>query len=266
MIAVISGSGDFPQHIIKSLTGMPIVVIGFNGQTDPNLTPDIKMFDLGNTGQILMFLHQNRVKKIIFGGSIRRPSWSEFKLDSIGLQWLRKLGWRALKGDNDLLSGILELLQKEGFEIIQPKDILKELLTPLGCLTSVQPFQRDWEDINRGIQILNALSSYDVGQAIVVQQGLVLGIEGIEGTRLLIQRGGELKRFGKKPVLIKSAKLEQDHRIDLPTIGPETIIEIVNAGFGGIALGAHTTQILEKEKVKELANEARVFIVGIENS
>ncbi|RZI45272.1 LpxI family protein [Candidatus Finniella inopinata] len=262
-LALIAGSGNLPVEILISCRDRNLVVVGFEGQTTPDLHPEMVLFPLGSIGKVLEYLREQEVTDIIFGGALRRPSWSELQLDKTGTQWLKKLGWKALKGDNDLLSGILDLLKHEGFNILKPSDVLDDLLAASGCLTIVQPNEQDLADIGRGADILKVLSLNDIGQSIVVQQGLVLGVEAIEGTAALIQRCDLLKRQGGGGVLVKIAKINQDQRIDLPTIGRETINQISQAGFAGIAVSAGTTQILDFHTVIKQANDLGVFVVGV---
>ncbi len=262
-IALIAGKGDLPRQIIQAFQEQPLYIVGFRGQTPVDLAPSLKLFPMGHIGAVLEYLHDNHVKKIVLAGALRRPSWSELSLDKTGAQWLKKLGWKALKGDNDILSGILNLLEGEGFEILKPSDILKTLMASGGCRTLLHPTKQDQQDIQRGVAVLQALSSHDVGQAIVVQQGMVLGIEAAEGTASLIKRCGDLKRHGGGGVLVKIAKTHQDQRVDLPTIGLETLYQLKEAGFLGVAVSTRTTQILQQDVVIEKANQLGLFIIGI---
>ena len=166
-------------------------------------------------------------------------------------------------GDDALLKGIKELLAKENIEVLSPQSILKSLLTPAGILTENKPNKRDMEDIARGVFVLNTLSKADIGQAVIVQDGVVLGIEAIEGTKQLITRCKTLKLAKFGGVLVKMAKHGQDMSIDLPTIGDQTIIECVNSGLCGIALSAKTSQIIDYNKTINIANKYGLFIIGI---
>lgn len=141
--------------------------------------------------------------------------------------------------------------------------IVPELLTPQGVLGCVKPGKTDWKDIERGSQVAHLLGKADVGQAVIVQQGLVLAVEGIEGTAALIKRTAPLKRKGKAPVLIKMCKPTQDHRVDLPTIGEQTIQQAHQAGIKGIALQAGKTLIVDVDKTIALADKLNIFMVGI---
>jgi DUF1009 family protein len=130
-------------------------------------------------------------------------------------------------------------------------------------LGAVAPTARDLQDIERGVAVLDALARADVGQAIMVQDGLVLGIEAVEGTDQLIARAGRLRREGRGPVLIKLPKRGQEHRVDLPTIGPGTVAEALNAGCVGIAVAAGETLIVEADQTIEAAQAGGLFVLGL---
>jgi DUF1009 family protein len=255
-IAIIAGEGDLPLKISAQLDLLknPYEVIQITNGVHSNI------------GQIGKFLNQIKLAgatRIVFCGSVQRPSLFKLKLDSVGKKWIKKLGYRAFLGDNALLNGIIKLLQEEGIEIISPQSILGSLLTPSGVLTIRHPSEKDMYDIARGIFVLNALSKADVGQSVIIQEGLVLGIEAIEGTKNLILRTKKLKVTEVGGVLIKTSKIGQSTNIDLPTIGSQTIVECKETNLNGIALGAEVTQIIDFEQTVKIANENNIFIVGI---
>lgn len=261
MKALIAGGGFLPLRIIEKLNelGDDFIVISIAGYGPA----EFPQFKIGQVGHALSFLQARGVTDIIFCGSVKRPSVFALKLDNIGRQWLRKLGLKAFLGDDALLKGIRALLTEEGFNIISPQEILKTLLTPAGILTESRPSEMDLKDIARGIFVLKSLSKADVGQAVIVQEGIVLAVEAAEGTSQLIARSASLKLTSKKGgVLIKTSKINQDQSIDLPTIGPQTISEVINAKLSGIAIGAQVSQIIDFEDTIKLANDAGIFIIG----
>lgn len=268
-LGLLAGSGDLPQKIIQTCLKQDklIHIIAFHNQTPQNFIqnlPETVTHDwvhIGAVGKILKLLKQQGVTDIVFAGTVKRPSWSELKLDWVGLKWLKKIGWKSLQGDNGLLSSVVALLESEGFKIMHISQILDNLLAPEGVLGKVQPTKEDWLDIKRGIEVLTTLGPCDVGQAIIVQEGLVLGIEAIEGTEALITRCDHLRRSGKNGVLIKIAKPQQSRLVDLPTIGEETIKQSCN--LSGIAVQAEATQILNMIDTIEQADQAGIFIVGV---
>ena len=164
------------------------------------------------------------------------------------------------KGDNKLLTTILNMLYNRGFKIRSIPDTAPELLAKLD--DSVLSLSRqNINDIKIGEQILNDLSKHDIGQSIVIQNGLVLGIEAIEGTDNLLKRVKSLKRATKTGgVLVKIPKLNQTDLADLPTIGPDTILNAKNASLDGIAIKADKTIIVDKTETINLAKQHNIFI------
>jgi DUF1009 family protein len=267
MLALLAGSGQLPYQVIAACQAInkPFVIIAFTGQTDPELVVGHPHYwtHLGAVGDIVGQLHGHGVKEIVMVGHIRRPAFSEIRLDGLGVRWLGRMGWQAF-GDDGVLSSITRLLEEEGFSVIGATSLIDGLLCPPGVLGNHHPCERDYQDIARGIEVIKALGTVDVGQAAVIQQGLVLGVEAIEGTAKLLERCGSLRRTGPGGVLVKIAKPGQSHRVDLPTIGTETINQTHQANLVGIAVQTGATQILDRENVIKEANRHGLFIVGVE--
>ena len=260
--AVIAGEGDLPLRIIEKLEELAseFVVVSIAGY-GPSGYPQ---FELEKIGEILEYLKSRGVSEVIFCGAVKRPSVFSLKLDAIGKKWLRRLGFLAFLGDDALLKGVRALLAEEGLNVIKPQDILGTLLTPRGVLTSAKPSEMDLKDIARGRFVLNAMSKADVGQAVVVQEGVVLAIEAAEGTRNLLKRTIPLKLSHERGgVLVKTAKIDQDQAIDFPTIGSQTILEAKEANLAGIAVGAGSSQIIDFEETVKLADEHGIFVLGV---
>jgi len=268
-LGIIAGAGTlFPMVWEEALNQkQQPVVVSFNNQLP--LLSDKKIphlqTALGKIGEILKFLNSHNVKHLIFAGRIQRPSFASLSFDAVGLKWMQKLGIKTFGGDDALLKGITELLEQEGFKIISPKDFLPNLVLKPDVYTEIFPSKKDETDIARGQEVLGALSSADVGQACIVQEGLILGIEAIEGTQKLIERCKDLKHHAKGGVLIKLSKHGQSTLVDLPTIGPDTVEAAYKCALNGIAISANTTQVLEFDRVIKLCNQYKIFLKVIES-
>jgi hypothetical protein len=264
--ALFAGNGDLPLLLEKHFhqNDIPYIIIGFHDLTHQQFpsTKDVHFFCIGEVGKIVTFLKQNKVTHITMAGDLKRPSLKSLKFDWMGSLWLAKIGIKAF-GDDGLLSSITSLLKNEGFDVVSPHSFLKTLCTEKGILTTHKPSEEDLKDIERGQIILDALSVYDVGQAIVVQHGIVLGIEAVEGTKELLKRILSYKRAEDGGVLIKIPKKEQSMLVDLPTVGPETFEQMNQANLHGIAIAYQGTQILHYQKCLELANQYNLFIISL---
>jgi DUF1009 family protein len=167
------------------------------------------------------------------------------------------------------LSGIGSLLEHDGFRMVGIKDVAPDLLMPQGCLTRTSPDENSAADIARGRDVLRALSPFDIGQAAIVIDGHVVGVEDIEGTDGLLARVARLRAEGRiraktgHGVLVKAPKSGQDLRFDLPTIGPRTVEGAAAAKLAGIAIVAGNTIVVEPQSVIEAADAAGLFVTGL---
>jgi len=140
---------------------------------------------------------------------------------------------------------------------------------PEGVLGRVRPSERDRADIALGLDYLRAAGPYDIGQAVVVAGKHMLAIEAAEGTDAMLARVADMRANGRvraaagSGVLVKAPKRGQDKRFDLPSIGPQTVTEVVRAGLGGIAVVAGATIVAEPAALAAAADRANIFVVGL---
>lgn len=266
-LGIIAGSGDLPERIITTVkqTGREFFVIAFTGETNAPSVAQVPhaRLRLGNIGKVIKLLRSEGVKEIVLAGRIGRPNLSELRLDFSGIRLLAHIKKSRVYGDNAIFSTIVSYLETLGFRVIGVEQILEDLLIPTGILGTVSPDNIAENDIKIAANVATTIGNLDIGQAVVVQQGVVLGVEAIEGTDALMKRCGFLQREGKGGVLVKMKKPMQDSRIDLPAIGITTIENAYAAGLRGIAIQAGATLVIDKEKVVEKANSLGLFVVGI---
>jgi DUF1009 family protein len=240
-LGILTGGGNLPRLLAEtaSADGRPIFMVAFQGQADPATVigfPHVWV-RLGEAGKTISELKKARVVDLVMAGAVRRPSLSELGLDWRGTQLFARIGARAL-GDDGLLRAVTRELELEGFRLIGADAVLANSIAAAGAMGIHTPDPQASSDIAHGLRIARALGALDIGQAVVVQQGLVLGVEAIEGTDALLIRSGEQRRDGLGGVLVKIAKPQQERRVDLPTIGVGTVSRAAAAGLRGIAIEA----------------------------
>jgi DUF1009 family protein len=266
-LGILAGGGTLPRRIAETAAaqGRPVFIVAFTGQFDPATVEGFPYISLriGEAGRIIAEMRKAGVVDLVMAGGVRRPSISELGLDWRGVQLFARIGARAL-GDDGLLAAIGHELEREGFRLVGASDILAGGAVVAGTLGSHQPDEQAQADIAHGFHVARALGAVDVGQAVVVQQGLVLGVEAIEGTDALLRRVGPLKRDGLGGVLVKIAKPQQDRRIDLPTIGLATVRQAASSGLRGIAVEAGATIILDQDEAVAAADAAELFLIAID--
>jgi len=262
---VLAGGGALPRRIVESCLRerRPVFVIAFEGAAEAETVADVPhvWVRLGAVGRIIDALKKNDVVEVVLAGHMARPSWSTVRPDWRGMKMLPKV-LAARQGDDSLLSLAIGELESEGFHVIGAHQILPDLLAPEGVIGRHRPDATAEADIARGIEVARALGLADVGQSVVVQQGIVLGVEAVEGTDALIARCGGLKRDGVGGVLVKCRKPQQTVRADLPSIGSATVAAAAAAGLRGLAVEANATLLVDREPLVRAADEAGLFIVG----
>ena len=246
-------------------SGRQHFVVGIQGSVDKRSLGNSphKIVRLGAIGGIISEFKKQKIQDVVMVGSITRPPWQDLRPDFRGLKLLPKL-LNSRQGDGDILKVAISELEEEGFRVVGVDQVLPDLLTPLGKIGALFPNATTRKDISLGISVAKAIGDLDIGQAVVIQQGIVLGVEAAEGTKLLLCRCSQLSKKGEKGVLIKVKKSHQDPRADLPTIGPQTVLQVNEAGLGGVAVEAGSSLIIQREEVIRLADGFGIFLLGID--
>jgi len=265
-LGILAGGGELPARLVAACRdqGREVFVLGLEGHADPASFPDVPQawIRLGEAGRGFEILHQQNCVEVVMAGPVRRPTLREMRPDWRTVRFFSRIGVKAL-GDDGLLKAVISELESEGFRIVGVHSILGDLLAMEGIWGRHHPDEQAQADIARGLAVAQGLGQLDVGQSVVVQQGIVLGVEAIEGTDALIARCGSLKRDGDGGVLVKIAKPGQERRADLPTIGPKTIESCATAGLRGIAVEAGSAIVVNREAVIAAADKAGLFLCGI---
>lgn len=267
-LGIIAGGGDLPARLVEACrrSGRPYFVLALDGHADPALTAgDVPhgRFRLGAAGAMLAALREAGATELVLAGRVRRPSLLGLLPDARMARFVAKVGSKAFRaGDDGLLRAVSEELEAEGFRLVGAHEVMADLLGRAGPVGALRPDAEAEADIRRGVEVARALGALDVGQAVVVQQGLVLGVEAIEGTDALLDRCGALRRDGPGGVLVKLPKPQQDRRLDLPTIGPVTVERAAAAGLRGVAFQAGGVLVVDRDAVAARADALGLFVVG----
>jgi len=268
MLGILAGGGTLPGRVAEAAlaSGRDVFLVGLEGYAEPAvLAPHRHAYArLGAAGQILALLRAERCRELVLVGPVRRPSFLDLRPDAEGVRILGRIGRAAFLGDDGLLAAVVRVLGEEGFTVLGAHEILTEAVGPRGRLGAVAPDAQALADIGRGIAVTRALGTVDVGQGCVVQQGIVLAVEAVEGTDAMLARASGLARPGPGGVLVKLVKPGQDRRADLPTIGVGTIRAAAAAGLRGIAFEAGGTLLADRAACIAAADDAGLFLLGID--
>jgi DUF1009 family protein len=267
-LGIIAGGGPLPARVAAAAAAAnrPVYLVALDGYADTALIAQYPHAParVGAAGHILRLLRDAQCQDIVLVGPVKRPSLLHLRPDAEGARLLARIGRAAFAGDDGFLAAIVKILGEEGFRVVGAHEILTEALGPKGLLTRAHPDAEALADIARAIPVLRALGLVDVGQGCVVQQGIVLAVEAIEGTDAMLARAATLARPGPGGVLVKMVKPGQDRRADLPTIGPRTIDAAHEAGLRGVAFEAGGTLFTDRTACIEQADQAGLFLLGLD--
>jgi DUF1009 family protein len=273
-IGIVAGGGALPVVLARRLDQKQAVfVVRLAGFADAALEAySGTEVNIGEIGGAIRALRTAGCQKLVFAGAVRRPEFGALKLDEVGRRHLPRLGVAAQKGDDALLSCLVEIFKDESFDVLGVQDLCPELLCSAGLIAGERPDQQALTDLAKALRIARLIGAEDIGQGCVVANGLVLAIEAQEGTDGMLQRLSDLPPAVRgtpelrRGVLVKCAKPTQDMRIDLPVIGRHTVENAARGGLLGIGLEAGSCLIVDREAVEELARAHGLFVIGLEHA
>lgn len=262
-IGIIAGGGQFPRLIAQEAhnAGMGVVICGFHGHTDPSTSQYADAFEalpLGQLNRMICFFKEHQVSRVCFAGSINKPKALDFRPDWRAAKLLFSL---KKKGDDSLLRAIMSEMEKDGIHTAAAVDLAPSLRAPEGVLSQREPDDEEWKDIRYGWPIARSMGAYDIGQCIIVRQGMVMAVECLEGTDAAIKRGAALG--GNGCIAIKMVKPGQDERVDLPSVGLSTIQNLVENHYAVLAIEAGKTLFFDRKAALSLANEHGLAVVSL---
>lgn len=262
-LALIAGGGDLPQLVVDGARhqGLRVVGLGFIGETDPRLAERVDAWEwlhLGQLGKLIAFCKSQGVRQVVMAGKVHK-----IKAVNLRPDWrATKLLWKIKDTHDDkILRAVAAELENEGMVVVSALNFLPHLRTPEGVLTRRKPSAEEQADLDVGWPLAKTLGSMDIGQCLVLRKKTVVAAEAVEGTDATILRAGELA--GPGCVVIKIFKPIQDMRLDLPTIGPQTIQAMIQAQASCLGVEAGNSLFLDLPGSVAMAEKADISIVGL---
>ena len=261
MIGLIFGETSFPKFILKKIKKKKInyLIIDLTRKNIFKKNKNSHCVSIGQFGKIVQILKDNNCKKVLFAGKVKKPNFTKLRLDLKGIYYIPRIIKKSKLGDAAILKEIIKILQIEKIKTINSLIFTPELSLKRGNYSKILPNRNDKIDIKKAIKKLNSLSGFSHSQAVVARDKKIIGIEAEGGTEKLIKKCKN-KKFKNMGVLVKFPKKKQDLRIDLPTIGLETLKQCKLSGLKGIVLKSKKNVFLEKSKCINFANKNNMFI------
>lgn len=273
-LAIIAGSGLLPSYVATAArqAGENPFIIALKDEADRSWEGfDHAVIGVGDFAALSRIFEGNGIDRVVMSGGVRRrPEWREVRPTLRTLVKLPSTIRTLLAGGDDtVLRMVITLIEENGRRVVGAHEIAPDLLASVGPLGAVRPSLDDAKDIARAAEAADALGRLDVGQGSVSVGGRIVALEGVEGTDSMLERVTELRSAGRisqrrRGVLVKLCKPQQDIRADLPSIGISTIENLQRAGLAGVAVEAGRSLILERDAVIKAADEAGIFVCGLD--
>jgi DUF1009 family protein len=259
---LIAGNGKFPFLILEAARSRKIdmVVAAIKEEAFPEIAQAAKTvhwLGLGQLGKLIKIFHQEGITRAIMAGQVKHKQiFSSIVPD---LKLLKLLTSLTSRNTDSLIGAVARVLDEEGIQLLDSTLFLKPLLPEPGVLTRRPPSEEEKKDILYGRQIAQEIARLDLGQTIVVREQACIAVEAMEGTDAVIRRAAELA--GQRPItVVKVSKPNQDMRFDVPVIGLPTIQLMAEVNATAMAIDAHKTLVMDREKMIELADQCQISI------
>jgi len=265
-LGIIAGNRSLPLLFAKQARGLGVerlVAVAFEGETDPELAKlvdDIIWLKVGQLSKMVSAFTDRGVKQCVMVGQIAPKNLFDLRPDLRAMAMLLKL---KEKNARTIFGAIADELEKDGVELVEATPWLKPLMPGNGFHLGPKLSDEQRSDARFGYGIAKELSRLDIGQTVVVKNGCVLAVEGLEGTDQCLARGGELAGKDGGAVAVKVAREKHDMRFDIPCLGAKTVDICASSGVSVLALEAEKTLLLEEDEVKQLASKHSIALTTV---
>jgi DUF1009 family protein len=266
VMGIIAGNRSLPLLFAREARAAGIqrlVAIAFDGETDPALgalVDDIVWLKVGQLNKMIDAFHTRGVTRTVMLGQVTPKSIFDVRPDLRAMALLLKI---KEKNAHTIFGALANELSKEGVELTDPRPWLKPIMPGLGFLLGPRLDEEQTEDVAFGYRMAKEISRLEIGQSVVVKKGVVLAVEGFEGTDGCLRRGGELAGKDRGAVAVKVAKEKHDVRFDIPCIGVRTLEICRDGGLSVLAFEQGMTLVLDREQVEKMARQHKISVVSV---
>ncbi len=265
-LGILAGGGGVPIEVAEQVTrtGQPFHVIALRGFADQRVEHFPHTFvGLGQLGALLATLERERCKELLIIGSLARPDLTSLRFDLGALRHWRAIYSLTRGGDDRLLRRIVRFFEGQGLSVVGVRDIAPELVANAGLIAGPTPRAPAHAAIAAGLSALTQLAGLDIGQAAIATPNGLCACEDGAGTANLLARYAQRAQRAADAVVIKCAKPGQELRVDMPTIGPETLEQMARAGLATLAVSSGSTMIADRPGLRARAETLGISVIGL---
>ena len=261
---VISGSGAYPRLIVEGAHAAGVrqvdvlAVRGSTARATVKAADNVHVINIGGIAAGLRWVAAQGYDGACFAGQINPLSLFTARFDAETKGWLDSL---SVKNAHTVYGKLAYEFEAAGVKVFPASSFMDGHLPGVGALTNRALTDREASDVAHGAAVMRDMGRHDVGQTVLVKEGMVLAVEAFEGTNAAIKRGGKLG--GKGAVIVKGAREGHDMRFDIPVVGLKTLKVMKSAGVTALAFQAGRLVLLDREAVVAYANKHNIALVGI---
>ena len=263
-LGILAGSGDLPFIVAETARkqSIPVVSVCFDKETHDKMkkvVDDTAIYKLGQAGKTIKFLKKSGVERVVMIGKIaKKVVFRDLMFDTTGLKIMARA---IVKSDSAIMTSIMKELESAGLIVEKQTDWIGDVMPGKGVIGKVEPSKRGLEDMKFGMKLCSYLAGEDVGQTMIVKEGVIVAVEAVEGTDEAIERGCRLA--GKGAVMVKMSRPNQDLRFDIPAIGVGTVEQLKNHKAEGIGFEAGGVVIVNMAETIATADAAGIALVAL---
>jgi hypothetical protein len=265
-LGIIAGNRTLPLVFARQARNLGVkrlVAVACDGETDPKLAElvdEIVWLKVGQLSKMISAFTSRNISQCVMVGQISPKSIFDIRPDLRAMGLLLKL---KEKNAHTVFGAVADELKKEGVELVPATPWLQPLMPATGFRLGPKPSPEQEEDIAFGHRLAKEISRLEIGQIVVVKNGVVLAVEGFEGTDNCLARGGELAGRDGGAVAVKVAREKHDMRFDIPCLGPQTLETCGAARISVLALEGGQTLLLEPELCEQLAKKFKISLLTV---
>lgn len=267
-LGLIAGGGDLPLEILKAQADRAVFVISLLGFADRDYSQaDMVSKSVGEIGGMIKALREAGCDAVCFAGYVTRPDIKSLKMDARGLIMVPRALAAGRKGDDAVIRVVVDEFERAGFKVVGADSLIAQGGVPAGVIGEGAEIAAHRADIAKAMSVAAEIGRLDIGQGAVVADGIVLAVEAQEGTNAMLERVAALPQVlrgrpgARKGVLAKRPKPIQERRVDLPTIGADTVEHCARAGLAGIVLEADGALIVDRDGVETALDKHGLFVL-----
>jgi len=264
-LGIIAGRGAYPRLLASGARKQgvqQIVAVAFRGETDPVIekaADQVVWLHVGQLTAMLEAFRQHGIAQAVMAGQIAPSNLFHVRLDTRALAILARLKNRNAK---TIFGAIGDELKAIGVELLPAYRFMEDAMPAPGLLSRRAPTGRERLDIALGLQAAKATSALEIGQTVVVKEGVILAVEAFEGTDETMLRAGKLGGAGA--VAVKVARQGHDMRYDIPVVGLRTLAVLKKIKAAVLAVEAYRTILLEREQIIAAADKQNLAFIAVE--